>query len=96
MATVDAVVDHGYTDTLEEVGTLHWSRLERLLCAPRVCHFQAVVAVVTAGLSASYGNFAGITAALNSSLNDGSLDPALFEARIKRNLLTTFRLGGWS
>jgi hypothetical protein len=48
---------------------------------------------VTAGLSASYGNFNGITAALNASLNDGSLDPALFEARIKRNLLTTFRLG---
>lgn len=69
--SIDAVVDHGYTDTLEE----------------------AVVAVVTAGLSASYGNFAGITAALNASLNDGTLDPALFETRIKRNLLTTFRLG---
>jgi beta-glucosidase-like glycosyl hydrolase len=54
---------------------------------------EAVAAVMNAGLSASYGNFAGITAALKSALASGLITNATFDARIQRTLLTLFRVG---
>ena len=54
---------------------------------------EAVAAVVNAGLSASYGNYAGITAALRAALNSSAIPPATFAARIQRTLLTLFRVG---
>ena len=54
---------------------------------------EAVAAVVNAGLSASYGNAAGITAALKSALASGAISSATFAARIQRTLLTLFRVG---
>lgn len=54
---------------------------------------EAVAAAANAGLSASYGNPSGITAALVQALADGLITPATFEARIKRTLLTLFRVG---
>jgi beta-glucosidase-like glycosyl hydrolase len=54
---------------------------------------EAVAAVVNAGLSASYGNYDGITAALQSALATGLISNATFDARIQRTLLTFFRVG---
>jgi len=54
---------------------------------------EAVAAVVNAGLSASYGNYNGITAALEAALANGSISNATFAARIQRTLLTFFRVG---
>lgn len=54
---------------------------------------EAVAAAANAGLSASYGNAKGITAALVSALADGLISQATFDARIKRTLLTLFRVG---
>lgn len=54
---------------------------------------EAVAAVMNAGLSASYGNYEGITAALKSALGSGAISNATFAARIQRTLLTLFRVG---
>ena len=54
---------------------------------------EAVAAVVNAGLSASYGNAAGITAALQAALASGAIPAATYAARIQRTLLTLFRVG---
>jgi beta-glucosidase-like glycosyl hydrolase len=54
---------------------------------------EAVAAAVNAGLSASYGNPSGITAALVAALADGSISADTYEARIKRTLRTLFRVG---
>ena len=54
---------------------------------------EAVVAVMDAGLSASYGNPSGITAALLQARGSGLISNATFDAAIKRTLLTLFRVG---
>jgi beta-glucosidase-like glycosyl hydrolase len=54
---------------------------------------EAVAAVMNAGLSASYGNYNGISAALRSALADGLISNATFDVRIQRTLLTIFRVG---
>ena len=54
---------------------------------------EAVAAVMNAGLSASYGDYDGITAALRSALASGLVSNATFDARIQRTLLTLFRVG---
>lgn len=54
---------------------------------------EAVAAVVDAGLTASYGDAKGITAALVAARASGLLANATFDAAIKRTLLTLFRVG---
>jgi len=54
---------------------------------------EAVADAINAGLSASYGNAAGITAALTSALQDGLVSNATYVNRIKRTLRTLFRVG---
>jgi hypothetical protein len=54
---------------------------------------EAVAAVMNAGLSASYGNYNGITTALRAALASGLISNATFDARIQRTLLTFFRVG---
>jgi beta-glucosidase len=54
---------------------------------------EAVTAVMDAGLSASYGDPSGITAALLDARGSGLLSNATFDAAIKRTLLTLFRVG---
>jgi len=54
---------------------------------------EAVAAVLDAGLTASYGDPAGITAALAAARASGLVANATFDAAIKRTLLTLFRVG---
>ena len=54
---------------------------------------EAVADAVNAGLSASYGDPSGITAALTNALADGSISETVFAERIQRTLLTLFRVG---
>jgi beta-glucosidase len=54
---------------------------------------DAVAGALSAGLSASYGDYDTITAALTQGLTDGKVTEALLTTRIARNLLTRFRLG---
>jgi beta-glucosidase len=54
---------------------------------------EAVAAVLDAGLSASYGNPSGITAALLEARATGLVANATIDAAIKRTLLTLFRVG---
>lgn len=54
---------------------------------------EAVGAVTSAGLVASYGNPAGITNALIAALANGDVTQATLDAAIQRTLLTLFRVG---
>lgn len=54
---------------------------------------EATVAAINMGVSAAYENHDGIQAALRSGLADGTLNPLLLDARLKRMLLMRFRLG---
>ena len=54
---------------------------------------EATVAAINMGVSAAYENGKGIQEALRSSLDDGTLNPLLLDARLKRILLMRFRLG---
>jgi beta-glucosidase-like glycosyl hydrolase len=54
---------------------------------------EAVAAVINAGLGSSYGNYDGITTALNAALASGAVSNATYAKRIKRTLRTLFRVG---
>ena len=79
----DSFVQSDCCDSIDAVVNHRWvSTLE-----------EAVAAVIDAGLSASYGNFEGISTALRKALADGLVSNATFDARIQRTLLTIFRVG---
>jgi beta-glucosidase len=54
---------------------------------------EATVAAINMGVSAAYENHDGIQNALRAGLADGTLNPQLLDARLKRILLMRFRLG---
>lgn len=79
----DCFVQSDCCDSIDAVVEHRWvSNLE-----------EAVAGVMNAGLSASYGNYEGISTALRAALTDGLISNATFDARIQRTLLTIFRVG---